>query len=158
MAKLRMIPDGEKFSTSDTMADKANPEVWISRYAFRTEKGAPRYEKVTRWDFTGVSREDLIRMCCADRRIWAQSKLRDLGQSAVDNDTLFAEVNVLRDCINATRAPADPVEAAIRAFMRLGHSEADARALVAKSPLVVNRQQADATVALEPQDDEVIEQ
>lgn len=124
MANLRMIPDGEKFSSADAPTD--NPNIWVSKYSFRRTQGGPRHEKTTTWDFSKCSREDLIRLTMYDLRVWAQGRLRDSGQAAVENSGLFATVDVKTDRIEAGRQPVDPTQRAIRALVALGMSEADA--------------------------------
>lgn len=134
MTKLRMIPDGEKFSASDTMIE---PGVWLSRYSFRRTSGGPRYEKTTRWSFRKCTQEEREQLAMYDLRVWAQGRLRDAGEAAIDNPDMFAEVDVKAHRIDAARQPVDPVQRFIRAGVALGMSEAEAaefaKAQVAKA-------------------------
>lgn len=127
---LRMIPEGEKFSPSDTPTD--NPDVWISRYSVKAHRDGPRYEMQTTWDFSKCERVDLIGLTFYDLRVWAQANLRNMGDSMVSKgSTAYAKVDVKNDRIHAARQPVDPEIRFIRAAAAAGISEAEARALLA---------------------------
>lgn len=147
--KLRMIPGGEKFTSSDLQTE--NPNIWVSKFSVRRSKDGPRYEKTVEWDFTNCTREDLIRMAFYDLRVWVQGNLRNAGDAMVDNPSLWAKVDVKADRINAARQPVDPEMRFIRSAAAMGISEAEARAILAA-------RKSEAPVETEPETEDETEQ
>lgn len=124
-ATLRQIPDSENFRRKDDWLP--GTEKVRSVFAIRADKDAPRYEKVTVFNFEGVSPEQLMLLSCTNGVVvWVQRMLRDLGPEGMLNPSAFAEVNVLKDIIEGDRVPVDPKVRAERALARLSPAEREA--------------------------------
>lgn len=92
-------------------------------YAIRKNEKAPRYVKESTFDFSDVSREQLLLLAMYGVKVKTQSLLRDMSDPAYLNPATLRDVNVLRDVVNAQRAPADPATAAKRALSKMSRDE-----------------------------------
>jgi hypothetical protein len=92
-------------------------------YAIRKNEKATRYVKNSTFDFSGVSREQLLLLAMYGVKVKTQSLLRDMSDPAFLNSATLRDVDVLRDVINAQRAPADPATAAKRALSKMSRDE-----------------------------------
>lgn len=117
LSQLRVIPDTENFKRKDEYLGGQKVRV---TYAIRADADAPRYEKSTTFDFSGVSEEQLLLLCCTNGVVvWVQRMLRDLGDG-LKNPSNYTEVNVLEDIIEGpARVVVDPKVRAQRAVARL---------------------------------------
>lgn len=128
VTQLRVIPDGEKFST----VTKYNGDKTVTAvYAFRFSKDGERYEKASLFDFSNVSEEQLYQLAMYGAKVAIQSQLRGMSKSVALDPATLQRVDVLKDIVQATRAPTDPKTAFIKAAAKLGITEATAMQMVA---------------------------
>jgi len=121
---LRLIPEGENFSTAEEVrGDKVR-----AVFALRRHKNGPRYEKVVDYDFSGVTREQLILLSLYHVKVWTQRVLRATSPEDMLNPQTLSSVDVLQDIVQGVRRSGDPVGAAFRTLARqFGITEEKAR-------------------------------
>lgn len=125
---LRLIPEGENFSPG---------EVWegdqcTATFAVRRVRNGPRYEKVVTFDFSGVTREQLLELSMYHVKVWTQRVLRATKQEDMLNPNTLSTVAVLQDIVHGVRRSGDPVGAAFRTLARqFGITEDKAREIFA---------------------------
>jgi hypothetical protein len=99
-------------------------------YTFKLKDGdKDRYQVATTLDWTGVTEEQLKDLAIATIRIALQRNLRAMGLKALDQ-SVYAEVNVLKDIIETQREVADNVTKASRALQKL--TDAERKAIIAQ--------------------------
>lgn len=114
---LRQIPDNENFKRKDEVIDGDSIRV---TFAVREDAESPRFEKSITFDYTGVSREQLMLLSATNGVVvWAQRVLREMGPG-LSNPQNLSTVHVLDDIISGpSRVSVDPETRAKRAFSRL---------------------------------------
>jgi hypothetical protein len=126
---LRRIPDGENFSTKTDITG----DIVTAVYAIRRSEGGTRYEKKTVFDFSGVSRSDLIALAMYGVKVRTQSILRAVSPEDMLNPATLANVHVQTDFVEGAvgRPKGDPVQNAMRVLAKkAGISEGDLAALI----------------------------
>lgn len=106
-----------KRQTETTVIDQDHVFV---RFTFKMNADSESCQKATMLDFSDVSREQLLELCCGQGLVVRmQRMLRDLNnvKVAADPKTL-AEVVVLKDIIGATRTRLPSDESAIKTLSR----------------------------------------
>lgn len=127
---LRQIPDGENFSAkTEYVGNKTVNAV----YAIRRHEKGPRYEKATLFDFGNVTEEQLYLLAMYGAKVKVQAILRALSPEAMLDPKTLSTVDVATDVIGAKITQGDPMTVAIRSLMKMGVSEAAARAAIAEA-------------------------
>lgn len=127
MTQLHKIGDAEVFSPKDEFLPGKKVK---STFSFRRSKEAPRYQKVCIFDFSGVTEEQLIDLALYSVKVKTQSLLRNLSPEAALQPETLSTVSVLKDLIQGTKLPHDPIEGAVKSLMRaLSVTEDVARAM-----------------------------
>ena len=122
--QLRLIPEGENFSPGESWAGDKCEAV----FAIRRVRNGPRYEKKVTYDFSGVSREQLLELSMYNVKVWTQRVLRATKPEEMLDPKTLAEVDVLQDIVQGVRRSGDPVGAAFRTLARqFGITEDKAR-------------------------------
>lgn len=97
-----------------------DPDHVLVTYSFKMTEKSPSYEKTTLLDFSDVSREQLLEICCGQGLVVRlQRMLRDKHTEDVAKmPQTFREVSVLNDIIGAGRSRLPSDEVAIRLLAR----------------------------------------
>ena len=114
-AQLRVIPDSETFSaTTKYLGQKKVQAV----FSLRRDAKSPRYGKEALFDFSRLTEEELLTMAMYSAKVKLQAILRNLSPEVMLNSETLAKIDVKADLLEADKAPADPVTAAVRSIMK----------------------------------------
>ena len=126
--QLRVIPDSETFSASTKYLGQKKVSTVFS---IRRDAKAPRYEKRALFDFSKVTEEELYLLAMYSAKVKLQAILRNLSPEIMVNSATLATIDVKADLLEADRAPADPVTAAVKSIQKAtGLDETAAKALL----------------------------
>ena len=110
--RLRMIPDGERFRSSQTVESDNIVKVI---YSFkRSLNDDQRFEKTSWLDFRTVTKEQLLLLASRSVVIDLQAVLRRLQVTEMMNIATLNRVDVQRDILSATRVKGDPEATSIK--------------------------------------------
>jgi hypothetical protein len=127
--QLRVIPDSETFSAVTKYLGQKKVEAVFS--LLRDAK-SPRYEKKALFNFEPVTEEELYLMAMYSAKVKLQAILRNLSPEVMLNPGTLSQIDVRRDLLEADKAPADPVTAAVKSIMKAtGLDESAAKLLLA---------------------------
>lgn len=112
-----------------------NPDTKImkARYNVRKSQGGQKYTKVTEFDFSDCSMEDIMHLAMYDVRVKAQAKMRDMTEELMADPKTFAKCNVKNDLLNSTRIKMTEEEKFVRQAMKLGITREMATELLHKN-------------------------
>jgi hypothetical protein len=126
--QLRVIPESETFSATTKYLGSKKVEAVFS---VRRDAKSQRYEKKATFDFSKLSDEELYLMAMYSAKVKLQAILRNLSPDVMLNSATLAVIDVKADLLEADKAPADPVSAAIKSIQKAtGLDEAAAKALL----------------------------
>jgi hypothetical protein len=126
--QLRVIPDFETFSAHAKYLGGKKVEATFS---IRRDAKAPRYEKKATFDFSRVTEEELHVMAMYSAKVRLQGILRALSPDVMLNSETLSKIDVKADLLEADKAPADPITAAVRSIMKAtGVTEEAAKAIL----------------------------
>jgi len=145
-ATLRTIPDSETFSAQTRYLGGRKVEATFS---IRRDAKSARYEKKATFDFSNVTEEELYLLAMYACKVKLQALLRNLSPEVMTNAQTLASIDVKRDPLEADKATADPVTAAVRSIQKAtGLDEGAAKALLdqakSKTAAVKPQQKAEA--------------
>lgn len=124
------IGDGE---TATQRVEVLNDTTVRVGYSFKLSDAAKeRYGAVTTLDFAGCTQADILELATKSLVIKLQRNLRQMSNGALDA-TVYQNVNVKRDLVEATRSAIDPETRDLHAFARAANLSPDVAAkLLAK--------------------------
>src|SRR6476620_1301732 len=126
--QLRVIPESETFSATTKYLGSKKVEATFS---LRRDAKSQRYEKKATFDFGNVTEEELYLLAMYAAKVKLQAILRNLSPDVMLNSATLAVIDVKADLLEADKAPADPVSAAIKSIQKAtGLDEAAAKALL----------------------------
>jgi hypothetical protein len=127
-AQLRVIPDSETFSAQTKYLGNKKVEATFS---LRRDAKSVRHEKKATFDFSKVTEEELYLLAMYAAKVKLQAILRNLSPEVMLNSATLAVIDVKADLLEADKAPADPVTAAVRSIMKAtGVTEEAAKAIL----------------------------
>lgn len=123
---LQPIGEGEKATRATDIVGK----IATDTFSFRLVDKGPRYNRTTKFDFSGCTEEDLLNLALQSVRIDWQAQIRSAGADALKRDK-FNTCDVKLDVINKSRDPGDPMVAAARRLITvLGCTHDEAVAII----------------------------
>jgi hypothetical protein len=126
--QLRVIPDSETFSAVTKYLGQKKVQAVFS---LRRDSKSPRYCKEALFDFSKVTEEELYLLAMYASKVKLQAILRNLSPEVMLNSATLAVIDVKVDLLEADKAPADPVSAAVRSIQKAtGLDEGAAKALL----------------------------
>jgi len=128
--RLQPLAEGQSSSTTTRVLDDNKVET---TFGFKMHKDATeRYSKTCIFDFSNVSRAELLELATSNVRITIQGRLRKMGDAAL-NVAALAAVDVKSEVVDAEKGTTDDLTRAARSFARASNgmvSERDARAIL----------------------------
>ena len=126
--QLRVIPESETFSATTKYIGSKKVEAIFS---LRRDAKSQRFEKKATFDFEHVTEEELYLLAMYACKVKLQALLRNLSPEVMTNAQTLASIDVKRDLLEADKATADPVTAAVRSIQKAtGLDENAAKALL----------------------------
>src|SRR6476620_10493571 len=126
--QLRVIPESETFTTTTKYLGSKKVEAIFS---LRRDAKSQRYEKKATFDFEHVNEEELYLLAMYACKVKLQALLRNLSPEVMANAQTLASIDVKRDLLEADKATADQVTAAVRSIQKAtGLDEVAAKALL----------------------------
>ena len=115
MTTLRTIADSETFSATTKYLGQKKVEAIFS---LRRDAKSQRFEKKATFDFEHVTEEELYLLAMYACKVKLQALLRNLSPEVMANAQTLASIDVKRDLLEADKATADPVTAAVRSIQK----------------------------------------